>query len=332
MGNELVAKNKINDVNSLLLQSKRMMEKCLPKHLTVERMMMVALSSIRNNSTLMKCDSKSLVASILEGAQLGLEINPILGQAYLVPFYNSKKGCHEATMIPGYKGLIALARRSGELSTIHAKIIYDKEHYKLQYGFEMTLEHRPLPPAERGNDFIGAYAVAKLKDGSIHCEFMYKDEIIAIRGRSAAYRGKGKPSGPWVTDTDEMIKKTVIRRLAKFLPLCPELQIAVSQEDMKEASFAKTGSFDIEIEEVPEETPTGKLAKKLGEKLPGEVRPEKKEILTEDTTTSYSQLTETERQSVLKKFGINNFDSATPKQKENVEFEADCILTSKVPN
>lgn len=217
----------------------------IPKHLTVDRLLRVAMSAIRVNPTLLKCTPQSLVACVMGCAQLGLEPEPFLGQAYLVPYKKNKKlpnGQWETTMeaqlIPGYRGYIALARRSGEVQTVMAQAVYANDHFRLRYGVEATVEHEPAE-GDRGA-FKGAYVVFKYKDGSYSFDYMSKADIDKIRARS-----KSADKGPWVTDYEEMAKKTVVRRHVKMTPLSVENN-AISRAAEAE-NLAMTGKSQINL-------------------------------------------------------------------------------------
>jgi recombination protein RecT len=207
-----------------LEKSKAQMAMALPKHLTADRLLRVAMTSIQKTPKLMECTPQSLLACVMTCAQLGLEPDQFLGQAYLVPFKDMKKGVTICTLIPGYRGYIALARRSGELQTLSAQVVYSNDEFSLQYGVEDKLIHRPALNG-RG-EMIGAYCVFKYKDGGYSFDWMNKDDIEKIRKRS-----KAANDGPWQTDFDEMAKKTVIKRHAKLAPLSVEFQRAVALEE-----------------------------------------------------------------------------------------------------
>ena len=186
----------------------------------------VALTTIRLNPALLECNIQSLMAGVMQAAQLGLRIDPTLGQAYLVPFNRKIKvpgkpdqWTKEAQFIIGYRGLLALIRNSGEVSTIVAHAVYENDHFTLQYGLEEKLEHIPWHcykpnPAKEGGSFLGAYCVAKLKDGGHAFLYMPKAEIDEHRKRS-----KSADSGPWVTDYEAMALKTVVKGISKWLPM-----------------------------------------------------------------------------------------------------------------
>ena len=166
-------------------------------------------------------------------AQLGLEPDQFLGQAYLVPFKNNAKGgITECQLIPGYRGYITLARRSGELAGAPmVQVVYENDEFALEFGLEPKLFHKPLMHGERG-EAVGAYVVFPYKDGTKSFDFMPAGDIMAIARRSKTYDKKNDSwSGPWDTDRDEMMKKTVIKRHAKLAPLSVEFQKAVALED-----------------------------------------------------------------------------------------------------
>jgi len=192
-------------------------QRALPKHLDADRLTRIAMTTIRQTPELLDCNIQSLLAAVMQSAQLGLEPN-ILGQAYIIPYGK------EAQFIIGYRGMIDLARRSGHIESIYAHPVFDGDDFDYEYGLEPKLRHKPAI-GDRGQ-FIGAYGVAKFKDGGYHFEFMPKSEINKRRARSAA-----KNSGPWVTDYEEMACKTVIRHMFKYLPISIELMKQVEHTD-----------------------------------------------------------------------------------------------------
>lgn len=225
MAQNLPVKAKAADIRLLLEKSRGQIEKALPKHLTADRLLRVAMTSIQKTPKLMECSQQSLLACIMTCAQLGLEPDQFLGQAYLVPFKDARKGVTVCTLIPGYRGYLALARRSGEVQTVSAQVVHEKDEFELQYGVEDKLVHRPALTGNRGAP-IGAYCVFKYKDGGYSFDFLPVGDIEKVRTRS-----KAANDGPWVTDWEEMAKKTAIKRHAKLAPLSVEFQTAVALED-----------------------------------------------------------------------------------------------------
>mgnify|MGYP000909827057 CR=1 FL=1 len=192
-------------------------QRALPKHLDADRLARIAMTTIRQTPKLLDCNIQSLLAAVMQSAQLGLEPN-ILGQAYIIPYGK------EAQFIIGYRGMIDLARRSGHIESIYAHPVYDQDDFDYEYGLDPKLRHKPAI-GDRGQ-FIGAYGVAKFKDGGYHFEFMPKAEIDKRRGRS-----KASGNGPWVTDYEEMACKTVIRHMFKYLPISIEIMKQVEHTD-----------------------------------------------------------------------------------------------------
>lgn len=232
MNNQVTKKNDIqnnhNTIRDMLDKLKPQMAMAMPSHMTPDRMVRIALTELRKNPKLCECDPLSFVASVMLCGQLGLEIG-VLGEAYLVPY---KSQC---TFILGYKGMIALARRSGEIISLTAHCVYENDAFKYSYGLNEVLEHTPAL-TNRG-DLIGVYAVAKLKGGGYQFDVLSKEHIDLIKGRS-----KASSFGPWITDYDEMARKTAIRRLFKYLPASVEMQKAVAFEEQLELVGTDTKS------------------------------------------------------------------------------------------
>lgn len=162
----------------------------------------------------------------MQAAQLGLEPG-LLGQCYLLPFKNNRKGITEVQFIIGYKGMIDLARRSGHIQSIYAHAVYENDEFEYELGLNPTLKHVPSFDSDRG-EYIGSYAVAHFKDGGYQMEFMPKSEIE--KRRLASPGGRSKYS-PWNNYYEEMANKTVIRHMWKYLPISVEIQQAVAHDE-----------------------------------------------------------------------------------------------------
>ncbi|MHB1023310.1 MAG: recombinase RecT [Acidobacteriaceae bacterium] len=228
-------KNPVVAFRSFLEKQKAQLAAALPKHLTPDRMIRLATTEFAKNPKLQKCDPVTVFGSIIQASQLGLEIG-VLGQAYLVPFNNRKKGTLEAQFIPGYKGLIALARRSGEVTSIETHIVYENDDFQLTLGIDSNVKHVPYLDGERGKIRL-VYGVAKFKDGGHHFEWMSIQDVNKIRARS-----KSADDGPWVTDYEQMVRKTLIRRMANYLPMSIEMVNAIQISDA--ADEGKKASLD----------------------------------------------------------------------------------------
>ena len=198
----------------------------LPKHVTPDRMVAVTLAALMRTPALMgkDVDQASFFKAMMTLSELGLE--PDGRQAHLIPFKNSRRGCTEVQLIIDYKGIVSMLHRSGQVSRIHCDVIH--EHDRFDYDRGAVTTHTPwwLTGEAKPGDVIGAFCIVAMKDGSEKCELMPRSEIDAIRDRSRA----GK-SGPWVTDYNEMAKKTVFRRASKWLPISSEVQAALLRDD-----------------------------------------------------------------------------------------------------
>jgi len=187
----------------------------LPKHLAPDRMIAVALTCINKTPKLAQCDQGSFFQAMLSLSQLGLE--PDGRRAHLIPYGD------QVQLIIDYKGLVELAMRSGQVSNIHADVVCENDVFEYDMGDIKV--HKIDFKKERG-EMYAAYSICTFKDGTRKCEVMSKSEIDKIRARSRA----GK-AGPWVSDFNEMAKKTAFRRLSKWLPLSPELRDAFDKDD-----------------------------------------------------------------------------------------------------
>ena len=211
--------------------------KVLPKILTPERFARVVLTCINKDKTLadamMTTSGKnSVLSAFMKCAEMGLE--PDGRRAALIAFKKGKESAgeqqYDITLIPMFQGLAELAMRSGMISFIHANKICEQDKFSWNIG--VIEEHRPDFRSDRGNAYA-YYCHVKFKDGSSMDEIMTKSEVEAIRNRSNGYNHAKKygKENPWTTDFDEMAKKTVFRRVSKWLPLSPELVSAVEEDD-----------------------------------------------------------------------------------------------------
>jgi len=224
-GREVVDISKLrpkDQVRHLLAQHAGQIKQALPKHLSAERLMRVAQTAVTTTPGLLECYVPSLLGGIIQCAQLGLEPNTVMGHAYLIPFRNKKKNRTDVQVIVGYKGLIDLARRSGQIVSIAAHVVHENDHFEFLYGLEEQLAHRPAD-GDRGA-ITHFYAVAHMKGGGYAFEVMPRAQVDTIKASSQS-RGK---YGPWKDHYVEMGRKTAVRRLAKWLPLSVEMAVAVA--------------------------------------------------------------------------------------------------------
>ncbi len=201
--------------------------------LTPERLLSVCMTEIRKTPKLRECSQASLLGSVIQAAQLGLEPGSALGHCYLIPFMNRKAGITECQFMLGYRGMLALARRSGAIVNIDARVVFSGDDFDLLYGTDTRVVHKPCLNGERGG-VIGVYAVAHLQGGGSQVEYMTLQDVFAIRDAS-----KAKNDGPWQTHFEEMAKKTVVRRLFKYLPVSVEALTAVGLDERADAGLSQ---------------------------------------------------------------------------------------------
>lgn len=180
-------------------------------------MLRIALTELRRNQKLGQCDPFSFMGAVVQAAQLGLEPGSALGHCYLIPYGS------EVTLITGYKGLIELARRSGKVRKVTARLVREGDEFEEIQGTREELHHRP---GKTRGQVTHAYAVAFFADGTTQHEVMDVDQIEEIR------RLAKRPNPVWETHWDEMARKTAVRRLCKYLPQSPELARANELDDM----------------------------------------------------------------------------------------------------
>lgn len=226
-------------IEQYLMQNQDIISQALPKHMNAERLTRIALTVIRTNPLLKQCTLPSLAGAIMQAAMLGLEPG-MLGHCYLLPFRNNKTNEYEVQFIIGYKGMIDLARRSGEIESIIAREVCENDHFRFELGLDETIEHRYDLKAERGKPYA-YYAVAKFKDGGHTMMVMSKSDVEKHRQRS-----KAKNNGPWMTDYDEMAKKTCIRAMFKYLPISVEAASAIANDEgaVKGVNFEASNKED----------------------------------------------------------------------------------------
>lgn len=226
--------------------------KALPSVITPERFSRIVLTALSSNPKLQECTPQSFLGAMMTAAQLGVEPNTALGQAYLIPFKN--KGVMECQFQLGYKGLIDLAYRSGEVSNIQAQEVYENDVFEFEYGLEPKLRHVPAKK-DRG-DVICYYALFKMKDGGYNFGVMSVDDA---RKHGQKY-SKSYSFGPWQNNFDEMAKKTVLKKVLKYAPLKSDFVRAVAQDETIKKDISDDMTFiqdetiiDAEMTEVVEE-------------------------------------------------------------------------------
>lgn len=221
-------RQKADTVKAFIFQNVSQIKDALPRiGVTPDALARAAYSQILKNPVLLDCDKGSLMKAIIEAAQLGLTFN--LGRAYLVPYRNNKANRTDVQLIPGYLGLLDIARRSGEIASVSARAVYEGDAFSYRFGLEKDeLNHDPLtePDPKR---LTHVYAIVRFKSGGYQVVVMTRKQVEAVRLRS-----KAKDSGPWVTDYEAMSIKTVLKRVLKLCPASIELVKALDLDNAAE--------------------------------------------------------------------------------------------------
>ncbi len=213
----------------------------LPRAISAERLVRLVCTEVRKNERLLECSYRSLIGATMEAAQLGLDIGT-RGHSWLIPYGK------EATLVIGYRGMIDLAYRSERVRSVAAYVVYPGDTFTFEFGTSPAIAHVPVPACEREQPEEGgpslpthAYAVIETTYGGTLMDVMPIEDIERIRERS-----RSKNKGPWVTDYDEMCKKTVMRRLFKLAPCSTELQRAVTLDDQAEVGVSQGLGADLD--------------------------------------------------------------------------------------
>lgn len=231
-GTMVKKENKSKTIFDVIQSGAKQFATALPKHINSDRFVRIAITTIRQNPKLAQCNQESLLGALMVSAQLGLEPG-VLGQCYLIPYGR------ECQFQIGYKGMIELLRRSGQLKDIYAYSVYENDEFEMTYGLDRDLKHKPN--LQNKGNFIGCYCVAVLKDDARAFEYMTKEEIEAHGKKFSKTYG----NGPWKTDFEAMAHKTVVKKMLKWLPVSVEfLEMANKDEKTFKIADEKTGETE----------------------------------------------------------------------------------------
>lgn len=201
-------------------------EKALPScGVTPERFARLITSAISSTPKLHECTPQSFLGAMMTAASLGLEPNTPLGQAYLIPYGNV------AQMQIGYKGLLALCYRSGQIKSINAEVVYKNDEFEYELGLDSKLVHKPKMDGDRGEP-VAYYAVYRTKDDGYGFAVMSRADVEKHRKQYSKAQ-----NSPWDTNFDEMAKKTVLKKALKYAPISTELMREVNQDESVHTQF-----------------------------------------------------------------------------------------------
>jgi recombination protein RecT len=267
MQDKLAVQEKYRTLAQALEQAKAELAKAIPGDVfTADRLVRLALTAVTRQPLLLQCTIPTIRLAVLQSAQLGLDPSGVLGEAYIVPFFNGKKKVYEAQLIIGYRGLLLLAYRSGIIEHISAHVVYKDDEFVYQPHLKNPIFHQPDMNKPRSHEnIVAAYMVAQVKGSDwVHCEVMTRQEIEAVRARSK------QPDGElWRQNYAEACRKTVLRRGLKYLPLN---LVALAEEEVEETPVSQE-VIDVaveseehapaEVQDVQEAEDSGKAAEIL---------------------------------------------------------------------
>ena len=230
--------NKKPSLQGLIRAMEPEIKKALPSVITPERFTRMVFTALSSNKKLQACTPESFLGAMMQAAQLGVEPNTPIGQAYLIPYGN------QVQFQLGYKGLIDLAYRSGEVQSIQAHEVHEDDTFEYELGLNPKLKH--VPAMKDRGQVILYYAVIKLKNGGEGFEVMSREDVDQFaRAKSKIYK-----NGPWQTDFDEMAKKTVLKKVLKYAPLKSDFAKQVKEDETIKTSISEN------MTDLPDETVT----------------------------------------------------------------------------
>lgn len=220
-------------------------KKALPSMITPERFTRMVFTALSSTPKLQQCTPQSFLGAMMQAAQLGLEPNTPVGQAYLIPYGNV---CQFQL---GYKGLLDLAYRSGEIKDIQAHEVHENDEFEYELGLDPKLKH--IPAMSNRGPVTMYYAVWHTKTGGYGFEVMSKEDVLEFAKR----KSKSFKNGPWQTDFDEMAKKTVLKKALKYAPIATEFVKSIATDETVKSSILPDMAdqpnemeyADIEVEE-----------------------------------------------------------------------------------
>lgn len=247
----------IEAMRGTLVKMQPEFQAALPPQIPVEKFIRTTLTAVQMNPELLGADRRSLLGACMKAAQDGLLLD---GREAAPVIFRTKEG-PKVQYMPMVGGILKKIRNSGELASISAHVVYDKDHFEYELGDNENIVHKPFLGEDRGKP-IAVYAVAKTKDGAIYREVMSVADVDKVRQASRA-----KDAGPWVQWWDEMAKKTVIRRMAKRLPSSADVD-QVLQSDNEASGFVQIERREaVNITPVPEaqQAPLSRLKASMGQ-------------------------------------------------------------------
>ena len=246
---------------ALLNENKRQIEMALPKHISPDRIIRIAITEARKNPELLTCDKFSFLGAVIQSAQLGLEPGSALGQCYLIPFNNRKLNIKEVQFMMGYQGQIDLIGRTPESPVLTPRAVFEGDEFKFNFGLNPDVFHVPVQKPDPKEKLLYVYCIATFKDGRKVFDVMTRAEVDAIRSRS-----KATAFSPWQSDFVPMAKKSVIRRMFHYLPKSVEIQRALALDDLADRDESQHNEDLI----LPPDRPLKHKAERVEDRMEGD--------------------------------------------------------------
>jgi recombinase, phage RecT family len=283
-GNQKTLQQKVSQTGSLmglnqgeigqyLSMMKDRVAQVLPKHLTADRVLQMAATTIHRNPAIAKCSPASLLGSVMQASILGFPPVDALGYCYFVPYGK------DVQFQIGYKGLVELARRSGKIKMVYAEVVREGDEFVAAFGLNPTLEHKPN--FDSNKPLTHVYAVCHFNDGGYNFVVLSKSDVERLRLRSPMQ--KGTPAGAWATDYDAMAKAKALKQLSKYLPLNIDQAEAIATDEaiLTPDSFqnGQAKIEDITYEDANVDLETGEVMENTGSNVEGGKTPQQKTLL-----------------------------------------------------
>ncbi len=257
MSREMIVPEKnLKTLQGLLNSRKEKLSTLLPTAIEPARLVNIIMMAVLGNERLMVSTPESIYKAAAEASQLGLLVDRNLGWAYLVPYWNSDTGRYEANLQLGYRGLIHLATRGdGPVRKVWARVVHEQDLFEVMQGTDERIRHEVDWTLKDRGRRIAAYAVAEFRDGSLQFDVAAQAEIETIKD-AVARKNRGL-TPMWTQYESEGWKKSIARRLCKYLPLAPDALVPIGADEARELAFDKPGDsmvVDIEGEVVQDAT------------------------------------------------------------------------------
>ena len=251
MGTAVANREMVDGLTQFLEGETDAIQKVIAEHVTAERLVKVAITAVLKNPALLECSHESMALALMEVGSLGLEPTGVLGQAYLVPYYNKNTSQKEVQLQVGYRGMAELVYRGGKVYDIDPQVVHEGDDFEYSLGLQPVLRH--VPSGGEGM-LTHAYAIARYTIGESKFVVLPREEVLKIKASS---KGRG---GPWVDWEEEMWKKSAVRRICKTLPMSTALERAIAKDDA-----VATGT--VEDAEVVSSEPLPSKSERMAEEL-----------------------------------------------------------------